>query len=302
MSSPISLAAAPRGWRVWWIAARPRTLSLAAIPVLTGSALAWSEGAPLLWLPALAALCSAMSIQVGVNLHNDVADFAAGNDRAERVGPPRVTAAGWARPEAVRRAAAVAFTIALALGAYLVGVGGWPILLVGMASLLAGWSYSGGPRPVSHTPFGELFVWLFFGVVAVAGSHYLQSGRLATSALATGAALGMLAAAVLLVNNIRDRIDDCAAGRRTLAALLGPVRARQVYAAMVLAPFLLAPLLSVSEPKRPGALLALLALPLCLSLNRALRQSEGAALNAVLADTAQACFVFGLLLSVGVLL
>jgi len=294
-SSPI-----PTGWRLWWIAARPRTLSLAVTPVLAGSALAWSEGAPHQWLPALAALGSALLIQVGTNLHNDAADFESGNDQPERVGPVRVSAAGWIQPETVRRGALFAFGLALALGGYLVQVGGWPILLIGVFSLLAAWSYSGGPHPISHTPLGELFVWLFFGLLAVAGSHYLQSGTLAPSALVAGSALGLLAAAVLMVNNSRDRVGDIAAGRRTLAALLGPRRSRQAYAFMVLTPFLLATLLVFGQPSRPGVLLTLLLLPACLGLIRALRQVEGAALNAVLADTARTCFVFGLLLAIGV--
>ncbi len=292
----------PKGWRLWWIAARPRTLSLAATPVLVGSALAWSEGSSPHALPALAALCSALLIQVGTNLHNDAADFESGNDGAERTGPTRVTAAGWARPETVRKAALSAFGLALLLGGYLVFVGGWPILAIGVASLLAGWAYSGGPHPVSHTPFGELFVWLFFGLVAVAGSHYLQSGVLTTSALWAGSALGLLAAAVLMVNNARDRIGDLSAGRRTLAAVLGPAGAKWTYALMVLAPFLVSALLAIGEPPRLGVLLTLLVLPRCLILIRSFGQGEGAALNQVLADTARVCFFFGLLLAVGVLL
>lgn len=299
---PNSTPMPPRGWRLWWTAARPRTLTLAATPVLAGSALAWSEGAPLHLMPALAALCGALLIQVGTNLHNDAADFESGNDGEERVGPTRVTAAGWAHPRAVRMAALSAFALAVALGGYLVAVGGWPILAIGIASLLAGWAYSGGPRPVSHTPFGEVLVWLFFGLVAVAGSHYLQSGGLAASALLTGSALGLLAAAVLLVNNTRDRVGDLAAGRRTLAAVLGPERARRAYALMVLLPFMAPFPLAFGEPLRPGALLALLALLRGLVLIRAFGRAEGAALNEVLASTARLCFVFGLLLAVGVLL
>ncbi len=302
MHLPDSTVSAPRGWRLWWLAARPRTLPLAAAPVLAGSALAWSEGAPFLWLSALAALGCALLIQVGTNLHNDAADFESGNDGGERLGPTRVSAAGWARPEAVRRAALTAFALALGLGVYLVSVGGWPILAIGVASLLAGWAYSGGPRPVSHTPFGEVFVWVFFGLVAVAGSHYLQSGAAAASALLAGAVLGLPAAAVLMVNNTRDRIGDMAAGRRTLAAVLGRDGAVKAYAAMMLAPFLIAPAFLLMPPMHPGALLVLLALPQSLGLIHALGREEGAALNRVLAGTAQVCFLSGLLLAVGVLL
>lgn len=295
------VAAPPHGWRVWWTAARPRTLTIALTPVLLGTAIAWAEGAPHDWPAALAALLCALLIQAGTNLHNDAADFERGNDTPERVGPLRVTAAGWAPSADVRGAAFGAFAAAFALGIYLVGVGGWPILAIGVASLAAGWAYSGGPRPISHTPLGELFVWVFFGLNAVAGSHWLQSDRLSPNALLGGAALGCLAAAVLMVNNTRDLDGDLKAGRRTLAAVLGPVGARRAYGVMMLAPFAV-PLLFAWQG-RIGALLALGALPLCAgAVQRMARGESGAALNLLLAGTARAGFVFGVLLAVGVML
>lgn len=295
------VAAPPRGWRVWWTAARPRTLTIALTPVLLGTALAWAEGAPHDWSTAFAALLCALLIQAGTNLHNDAADFERGNDTAERVGPLRVTAAGWAPAAEVRRVAYAVFGVAFALGIHLVGIGGWPILAVGLASLAAGWAYSGGARPISHTPLGEAFVFVFFGLNAVAGSHWLQSGRLSVAALLGGAALGSLAAAVLMVNNYRDLAGDLKAGRRTLAAALGPAGARRAYAAMMLAPFAV-PLLLAWEG-RTGALLALGALPPCLGAVRRIMHGEaGAALNLLLAATARAGFGFGLLLALGVML
>ncbi|HEX8986878.1 MAG TPA: 1,4-dihydroxy-2-naphthoate polyprenyltransferase, partial [Rhodocyclaceae bacterium] len=298
---PEAIASAPpHGWRVWWTAARPRTLTISVTPVLLGTAIAWSEGAPHAWLAGAAALLCALLIQAGTNLHNDAADFERGNDTAERVGPLRVTAAGWAQPRQVRGAAFTAFGAAFALGIYLVSVGGWPILAVGLASLVAGWAYSGGPRPISHTPLGELFVWIFFGINAVAGSYWLQAARLSPSALLGGAALGSLAAAVLMVNNYRDLAGDVKAGRRTLAAVLGPRAARLAYAVMMLAPFAVLPLLA--QLGHPGALLALGALPLCVAPVRRIAYGEtGAALNLLLAATARAGFVFGLLLAAGML-
>jgi 1,4-dihydroxy-2-naphthoate octaprenyltransferase len=292
--------APPTGWRVWWAAARPRTLTIATTPVLVGTALAWAEGAPHGWPAALAALVCALLIQAGTNLHNDAADFERGNDRPERVGPLRVTAAGWARPGEVRAAAIAAFALAFALGIYLVGIGGMPILAIGLASLMAGWAYSGGPKPISYTPFGELFVWMFFGVAAVAGSYLLQAGSVSASALMAGAAVGLPAAAVLMVNNVRDRVGDARVGRRTLAGLLGPRRSLVAYAAMMLAPFI-APLMQALNG-RPGALLAFLSLPMCIGLIRRLAATDGPALNLLLAGTARAGFVFGLLLAIGVLL
>lgn len=298
---PANAASPPPGWRLWWTAARPRTLTIAATPVLLGSASAFAEGAPLAWLPALAAFCCALLIQAGTNLHNDAADFERGNDTPERVGPLRVTAAGWATPAAVRAAALALFAAAFLLGGYLVAVGGWPILAVGLASLVAGWAYSGGPRPLSHTPLGELFVWIFFGVVAVMGSHWLQAGRLSALALLGGAAVGLIAAAVLMLNNFRDMAGDARAGRRTLALVLGAAGARRAYGVMLLTPFAVPAVLVLQG--RPGALLTFAALPLCLALVRRLARCEpGPALNLLLAETARAEFVFGLLLAAGLLL
>ena len=298
---PAVFVAPPTGWRVWWTATRPRTLSIAATPVLVGTALAMAEGAVPAWFAMLAALCCALLIQVGTNLHNDAADFERGTDRPDRIGPLRVTAAGWVSPAAVRRAAVISFALALLLGTYLVLVGGWPILAAGVASLFAGWSYSGGRHPVSHTPLGELFVLIFFGLVAVAGSHWLQLGAWSVSAWLAGIVVGMPAAAVLLVNNYRDLEDDLRSGRRTLAALLGRRNSRIVYAVMMLAPFAMLPLLAWCG--MPGALLGSLALPFAVALIRRLyRTVPGPQLNLLLAGTAQAGFALGVLLSIGLLL
>lgn len=294
----VTVAAPPTDWQIWWTAIRPRTLPLAASPVLVGIALAWAEGAAPRWLAALATLLAALLIQIGTNLHNDAADHERGNDREDRLGPLRVTAAGWVSAAAVRHAAHLAFAVAFALGMYLVAVGGWPIVAIGLASLAAGYAYSGGPRPISYSPFGELFVLVFFGLVAVGGSHYLQSGLPGLRASFAGLAVGMPAAAVLLVNNLRDRTTDRAAGRRTLAAVIGPAASRRLHAALMLLPFALLPLFAL----RPAAWLALLALPATLAVIRRCRQAEGIALNGVLADTARAQLIFGFLFALGSLL
>ena len=289
----------PSGLRLWLLAARPRTLPLAATPVLVGTALAWAQGAPLLWGAALAALLAAAAIQIGTNLYNDAADHEGGNDGPDRLGPLRVTAAGWATPAQVRRAAWLAFGTAFLLGIYLAAVGGPPIIAVGLASIAAGWAYSGGPRPISHSPLGEVFVLLFFGLIAVGGSYYLQSGRLAPAALVAGLAVGAQAAAVLMINNLRDLAADAAAGRRTLAALLGPAGSRRAHGLLMLAPFALVP--AFVPPARPLAWLAVLALPLALAVVRQAGRATGAALNRTLADTARAQFVFGCLFALGCL-
>lgn len=296
------VSAPPAGLHVWWTAIRPRTLPLAASPVLVGLALAWAEGAHPRWAVALATLAAALLIQIGTNLHNDAADFARGNDGADRLGPLRVTAAGWLAAAAVRRAAHFAFGAAFALGIYLAVVGGWPIVAIGLASLAAGLAYSGGPRPLSHTPWGEAYVWLFFGVLAVIGSHLLQTGQLSPAALLAGAALGLPAAAVLLVNNLRDVAADTRAGRRTLAAVLGDAVSRRLHALLLFTPFFALPVLALLLPGKHGLWLALLALPAALSVTRRMREARGVELNAVLAATARAQFVFASLLAIGLLL
>jgi 1,4-dihydroxy-2-naphthoate octaprenyltransferase len=292
----------PARWQRWWIASRPRTLTMAAAPVLAGASLAWADGAAPRGLVLLLTLACALLIQVGTNLLNDVADHEKGNDRPDRVGPLRVTASGLATPREVRHAAAYTFGAALLLGLALVWTGGLAILALGLGSIVAGWAYSGGSRPVSYRPSGELFVLTFFGLVAVAGTYYLQAGAWSAAALATGAALGSMAAAVLLLNNYRDLDADTVAGRRTLAAVIGPVRARTLYAALMLLPFALVPWLALREPGRPGVWLACLAAPLAVAAVVGMRRCRGAELNAVLGRTAMAQFAFGLLLSVGLLL
>jgi 1,4-dihydroxy-2-naphthoate octaprenyltransferase len=296
-----SLTLSAPGRRVWWTAIRPRTLSIAVAPVLLGTALAWADGSVRHWPALLAALACALLIQIGTNLHNDVIDFERGNDRPDRVGPLRVTAAGWVSARTMHHATLFCYGLALLIGIYLVGHGGWPILLAGVSSLWAGWAYSGGARPVSHTALGEAFVLVFFGLVAVSGSHWLQSGAPSLDALLCGATLGLPAAAVLLVNNFRDLEADLRSGRHTLAARLGPSRSHTTYTAMVLLPFALVVLLAWRG--HPGALLALLALPHSLQLTQRLRENASAAsLNALLAATAKVGLALAVLLAVGVFL
>jgi 1,4-dihydroxy-2-naphthoate polyprenyltransferase len=293
---------APPGWRRWWVGARPRTLTMAVTPVVVGASLAWSEGAAPRWAVLLITLACAVLIQVATNLLNDVSDFERGNDRPDRVGPLRVTAAGWATPAEVRRAAWTALGVAALLGLALVWIGGWVILAIGLFSIAAAWAYSGGKRPVSYRASGELFVLVFFGLVAVAGTHYLQAGRWSAVALPAGLAVGAMAAAVLLLNNYRDIAGDVAVGRRTLAAALGRGRAQLAFALLMILPFALPAWLALRDPAEPGAWLACLALPLALAVVRDMRRLEGPALNPVLARAALAQFAFGVLLSAGVLL
>jgi 1,4-dihydroxy-2-naphthoate octaprenyltransferase len=306
MDSRTSASATPpappaRSWYRWWVASRPRTLTMAVTPVVAGSCLAWSDGAPVRVLLFLTTLGCAVLIQAGTNLLNDVADHEKGNDGADRVGPLRITAAGWATPGEVRRAAWTTFGVALVLGLPLVWSGGMPILALGLLSIAGGWAYSGGARPVSYRASGELFVLVFFGLVAVAGSYYLQANRWSVASLGVGAALGAIAAAVLLLNNYRDLGPDVAAGRRTLAVRLGPALSRALYACLMLAPLALPPILAFGMPARPGALLGWLAAPPLVKSVIEMRKFQGTQLNPVLGRTAQAQVVYGVLLSIGVL-
>ena len=297
-----SAAARPGPFQAWWLAARPRTLSLALTPVVVGTSLAWAEAGRLHPGVALAAGGAALLIQVGTNLHNDASDFLHGTDTVERLGPPRATAQGWLPARRVLGASYLAFAAAFALGLYLVGVGGLPILALGLLSLAAGLAYTGGPRPIAHGALGELFVFAFFGLAAVGGTYYLHAGTLSAGALAAGAALGAQAAAVLLVNNYRDLETDRRAGRLTLVNRLGRARARTLYGLLMALPFALVPAIA-GVAGHAGAWLGWLALPLAANLVRRLYAGEaGVALNAVLARTAQTQLAYGLLVSLGLLL
>jgi len=279
----------------WWLAIRPKTLPLAATPVLAGNSLAWAEGGALSWPTAAVTLAAAVLIQIGTNLHNDAADFERGADGPQRLGPPRAAAQGWISARRIKQAAAGAFALAFLGGIYLAWVGGWPIVLLGLASLAAAYAYTGGPRPIAYSALGEVFVFLFFGLGAVAGSHYLQTGQFSLTALAVGAALGLPAAAVLLVNNYRDLDHDRAAGKLTLCHYLGRERSRPLYALLLFAPVLLVLVLPAAWP-------ILLALPLAVVLTRRfVREPPGSGLNRVLAATAGYQLAFGLVLSAALL-
>lgn len=284
---------------VWWAAIRPRTLGMAIAPVLLGNALALADGGGVDGGVLLATVACALLIQIATNLYNDAVDFERGTDRPERLGPLRVTLAGWASAAEVKRAALLCLLAALALGAWLGAVGGPLILAIGLASLLAGWAYSGGPWPISHSAFGEVFVLLFFGVLAVLGSHWLQTRMVDHLDVLAGLAVGAPAAAVLLVNNFRDLDSDLRGGRRTLAAVLGAARARVVFALLVLAP--LPALVLMTATGAPGAALGLMAAPALAPLvGRFGRNGGGPALNALLVDTARAGTRGGLLAAAGI--
>ena len=289
-------------FRLWLLAARPRTLPAAVAPVLVGTALALTDDVfrPLAFV---AALVGSVFIQIGTNLSNDYSDARRGADTEDRLGPVRVTAGGLLPPRRVLVGTYLAFGIAVAAGAYLTAVAGWQLLVVGVLSILAGVLYTGGPRPYGYEGLGELFVFLFFGVVAVTGSYYVQTEELAWEAFALSVPVGLLAAAILVVNNVRDVDTDRRAGKRTLAVKLGRERARALFVAMLVLAFAIPPAVALAGGLSWWLALTLLAWPLALPLVRTLRtRTDGPALNEALASTGRLLAVFSLLLSAGILL
>ncbi|HTR89836.1 MAG TPA: 1,4-dihydroxy-2-naphthoate polyprenyltransferase [Solirubrobacteraceae bacterium] len=302
-SSAIALPGAdgrPSSVRIWVMAARLRTLPAAIAPVLVGTSLALGAG-HLHPLAFLAALLGAIFIQVGTNLSNDYSDARRGADTEERLGPVRVTAGGLAPPRQVLTATYVSFGLAILCGAYLVAVAGWELIAVGAASILAGVLYTGGPRPYGYEGLGEVFVFLFFGVVAVVGSYFVQVQQLPWQAFGCAVPVGLLASAILVVNNVRDIDTDRRAGKRTLAVRLGRARTRDLYTAMLATAFLSAPVLWLLG-MYPWLLLCWLSTPLAIALVRVVRtRLDGPSLNGALARTGALQLLFCLLLSAGIL-
>jgi 1,4-dihydroxy-2-naphthoate octaprenyltransferase len=283
------------------MAARVRTLPAAIAPVLVGTSLALGAGHfhPLAFV---AALLGAVLIQVGTNLSNDYSDARRGADTEDRLGPVRVTAGGLVPPRQVLIATYVTFGLAVACGAYLVAVAGPELLAVGAASILAGVLYTGGPRPYGYEGLGEVFVFLFFGIVAVVGSYFVQVQELPWEAFVCAVPVGLLASAILVVNNVRDLETDRRAGKRTLAVRVGRDGTRTLYAAMLTGAFLTAPLPWVLGSMSAWLLLPWATAPLALKLIRVVRaRTDGPALNRALAATGALQLLVGLLFSAGIL-
>jgi 1,4-dihydroxy-2-naphthoate octaprenyltransferase len=279
----------------WVAGARPRTLPAAVAPVLVGTAVAAGDG-PFRAGRAVAALVVALALQVGVNYANDYQDGVRGTDKV-RVGPVRLVAGGLASAAAVRRAALLSFAVAGGAGIILaVIVQPW-LIAVGAACIAAAWGYTGGPRPYGYDGLGEVFVFLFFGVVAVTGSAYVQNGHLSGLALAASVPVGLLATALLVVNNLRDRSGDDVAGKRTVAVRLGDTRTRTLYASLIVVALAWSAGLAAVTP---WTLLALVALPLAVRpVRRVLTGSIGPALITVLGETGRLQLVFAVALSAG---
>jgi 1,4-dihydroxy-2-naphthoate polyprenyltransferase len=308
MTTPISTSRAPltsrdrpSAVRIWLMAARVRTLPAAVAPVLVGTSLALGDGHfdPVAFL---AALLGAIFIQVGTNLSNDYSDARRGADTEDRLGPVRVTAGGLVPPSQVLIATYVTFGLAVLCGVYLVVVAGWELIAVGAASILAGVLYTGGPRPYGYEGLGEVFVFLFFGIVAVVGSYFVQVQSLPWQPFLCAVPVGLLASAILVVNNVRDLDTDRRAGKHTLAVRLGRSATRKLYVAMVAGAFLCAALPWAFGSMSAWLLLCWLAAPLAVSVIGIVQsKTDGPSLNGALAKTGALQLVFCLLFSAGIL-
>lgn len=289
----------PGPLKAWVLAIRPRTLPAAVAPVVVGTAMAAAAGLVLMG-PAVAALLGALLLQVATNLANDYFDFQKGGDTEDRVGPTRVVQAGLLSPGAVLRGTWIVLALATLVGGYLVWVGGWPILVVGIAALICAVVYTGGPFPLAYHGLGDLFVFVFFGPVAVAGTYWVQARTFEPDLLVAGAGVGAMITAILVVNNLRDRDTDQAAGKRTLAVRLGEMGTRMEYLALVLAALVM-PILGVAVwGWHPWTLLALGAiLPVARPLGTVFTYMDSAELNPVLGQTARAVTWYGGLLAAG---
>ncbi len=288
-------------WQVWWLAARPKTLPAAAAGVVMGSALAFRDGQFKVG-PALAALCVALLLQVGSNLANDVFDYERGADEGERLGPTRVTQAGLLSPDQVKGGMWLVFGTAALLGLYLADSSGWIIILVGLAAILSAIAYTGGPLPLGYVGLGDVFVFLFFGLAAVAGTYYVQVGSISAQAWWMSLPVGWLIVDILVVNNLRDIHADRQAGKRTLAVRLGERAARAQYLLLLAASFLLLPILAFARVLPWTSLLAWFALPLAWRTLRTVLTQIGRPLNAALAGTGQVTLLYSLLFMLGMLL
>jgi 1,4-dihydroxy-2-naphthoate octaprenyltransferase len=289
--------------RPWLLASRPHTLPAAAVPVFVGAAAALAEGASFDALVFVVTLAAALLIQVGTNFANDYSDFHRGADHEGRLGPVRVTQGGLLTQGAVRRGIIAAFGLATVLGAYLAWVGGWPIIAIGIASIIFGLAYTGGPWPFGYHGLGDVFVFVFFGIVAVTGTAYLQLGHWSILALAASVPVGLLATNILVVNNLRDLPTDREVGKRTLAVRMGDGATRAQYTVFTAAAYLVAAQLAVPAGRRLWLLLPWLSLPLAVQLVvRVQRGTAGRDLNAVLERSGQLLLVFGALMSAGLVL
>jgi 1,4-dihydroxy-2-naphthoate polyprenyltransferase len=297
----MSLPNKPSMFQIWWLAIRPRTLPAAASGVVMGSALAWVDGSFHL-LPALAALAVALLLQIGSNVANDVFDFERGTDTSERQGPLRVTQAGLLTPAQVKRGMWFIFGLTALCGLYLACLRGWVVIVIGLAAILSAIAYTGGPFPLGYHGLGELFVFIFFGLAAVAGTYFVQAGFVSRSAWWMSVPIGLIITAILVVNNLRDLENDRKGGKHTLAVRLGEHGTRVEYLVCMGIAYLVPALAALFGIVPWMGLLAWGSLPLAINSSRLVLSQRGHPLNLALALTGQAALVFSSLFWLGLVL
>lgn len=300
-ATPMNDRPRPSGLSIWIQAARPATLTLSAAPVILAAAFGWVDGV-FDGVAVFFALWVAAFIQIGTNIANDYFDFKKGADTEDRLGPARVTQQGWAKPKTVAIAAALCFALAFLGGLVLVYKAGWILLLVGIFSILAGAWYTGGPAPLAYTGLSDIFVVIFFGPVAVLGTYYAQSRMLSWPIGVASIALGLMATAVLVVNNLRDRHTDVIAHKRTLVVRFGRRFGEIEHAFCLLAPFAIVGVGVLKGIFSVGALLTLILLPVAVHEIRSVLRKDGVDLNVHLAGSARAAVLFSILFSLGIVL
>ena len=284
----------------WLLAARLNTLPASISPVILGSALAFHDGSFYL-LICVMTLLAAILIQIGTNFANDVFDFQQGTDREDRLGPVRATQSGLILPETMKRAMWRTFALAICVGLYLAFIGGWPIVLIGLVSIAAGITYTGGPYPLGYHGWGDIFVFVFFGLIAVPGTYYLQIGNVSNLSISMGVVIGMFSTAILVVNNLRDADTDKLSGKKTLAVRFGKEFSKIQYSILMLIPFFLPLYIWWNIENELTILITLLALPISFQLIKQIFSLSGSDLNHVLSRTAHFLFIFTLLLSSGLI-
>ncbi len=285
----------------WWLAIRPKTLPAAASGVIVGSVLAWSDGGFALG-PALAALVIALLLQIGSNLANDVYDDERGADTAERLGPLRVTQSGLLRRDQVKAGMKVVFVVAFALGVYLTWVRGPMVLVIGIAAIVSAIAYTGGPYPLGYHGLGEVFVFVFFGLAAVVGTYWVQTGQTSALAWLMAVPVGLLITAIIVVNNLRDVEQDRVAGKRTVTVRIGTHATKVEFAACLGIAYLVVVAAVVARALPASTLAVLLSLPLAYRTTRIVFTHVGRPLNEALAGTGQTTLAFSVLFAIGMLL
>lgn len=301
VSTTMTAPPAPSRARAWLMASRPATLPAAAVPVFVGAAAAMYEGARFRPLVFAVTLLSALFIQIGTNFANDYSDFHRGADHDGRLGPTRVTQSGLISHDAVRRGIIVAFGIAALLGGYLAWVGGWPIILIGVLSIICGLAYTGGPWPFGYHGLGDVFVFVFFGLIAVTGTAYLQLGRWSGVPGLVAIPIGLLVTNILVINNLRDLPTDRAAGKHTLAVRIGDRATRLQYLFFVVLSYAMLVGFAIASADW-WLLLPFVSLPLALTAMRKVRGgTSGRELNPMLERSGQILLAYGVLLTIGLL-